>query len=275
MQVRATSRVLAVIGDPVAHSLSPVMQNRAIAMLGLDAVYVALHATSATFETVARGVLAAGGALNVTVPFKRQAAALVTSASQEVRRTGACNTVWGAVSAPEGDNTDIAGVREAARAVMGGKSVRRAILVGTGGSSRAAAVAVADEWPGATVGIVSRDGDRAREFVDWAKQQGVGCRVWGVGDPCDLLINATPLGLKPQDPLPVAAETLKGTAGVLDLVYAKGETALVRAARSVGARAADGRGVLVAQGAAAFQCFFGVSAPVEVMRAAVEDALRP
>ena len=100
MQVRATSRILAVIGDPVAHSLSPVMQNRAIAMLGLDAVYVALHATAATFETVARGILAVGGALNVTVPFKRQAAALLAHASDSVRRTGACNTVWGGEAAP-------------------------------------------------------------------------------------------------------------------------------------------------------------------------------
>jgi shikimate dehydrogenase len=211
------------------------------------------------------------------VPFKRQAAALLRVASEAVRRTGACNTVWGDAASPEGDNTDIAGVREAARAVMGALPVRRVMLIGTGGSARAAAVAVADEWPGVTVGIVSRDEERRREFVSWARQAGVGCGVWGVGvvQTPDLLINATPLGLTAQDPLPVRAETLAGTAGVLDLVYARGETALVRVARQAGARAADGRGVLVAQGAAAFARFFGVSAPTATMRAAVEDALRP
>jgi shikimate dehydrogenase len=252
------------------------MQNAAIAALGLDAVYVARHATKETFETTARGVLAAGGGINVTVPFKRQAAALLRVASEAVRRTGACNTVWGDAASPEGDNTDITGVREAARAVMGALPVRRVLLIGTGGSARAAAVAVADEWPGVTVGIVSRDEGRAREFVAWAQQAGVGCRVWGVGgDEPDLLINATPVGLETGDPLPVARETLARMAGVLDLVYARGETALVRAAREAGARAADGRGVLVAQGAAAFARFFGVSAPTATMRAAVEDALRP
>ncbi|MBI1723698.1 MAG: shikimate dehydrogenase [Gemmatimonadetes bacterium] len=277
MRVRATSRVLAVIGDPVAHSLSPAMHNAAIAALGFDAVYVALHATGATFEVVARGVLAAGGALNVTVPFKRQAAELVAAPSEAVRRTGACNTLWGDGVRPDGDNTDIAGIREASRVLLSGRRVERAVVIGTGGSARAAAVAVADEWPGATVLIVSRDAERAQAFVAWAEKASVGCRV-GVGDggPAELMVNTTPLGLRPEDPLPLEGHALErlAPAGVLDLVYAKGQTPLVRAAQALGARAADGRGVLVAQGASAFTRFFGVPAPTEIMRAAVEDALR-
>ncbi|MGH7530507.1 MAG: shikimate dehydrogenase, partial [Gemmatimonadales bacterium] len=91
----------------------------------------------------------------------------------------------------------------------------------------------------------------------------------------DVVINATPLGLRPDDPLPIAPDALPETRVALDLVYAVGETRWVRALRARGMAAADGRGMLVAQGAAAFQRLFpGVPAPVEVMRAAVERALR-
>ncbi len=90
-------------------------------------------------------------------------------------------------------------------------------------------------------------------------------------------MNATPLGLKPEDPTPVDAEQLRrlAPAAVLDLVYARGGTKLVALALAAGIRSADGRGVLIAQGAASFEHFFGVPAPEEIMRAAVEDALRP
>lgn len=281
MRIRATTRLLAVVGDPVAHSLSPAMHNAAAAALGLDTAYLALRATRDTFPALARALLAAGAGLNVTIPHKRAAAELLAGDALPavVRRTGACNTLWRDVAGVAGDNTDVPAVADEARALLNGRSVRRALLLGTGGSARAAAVAVEDAWPGAEIAVISRDAGRAAEFAGWAKQEGVGCRVWGVGSDgqVDLVVNATPLGLAPGDPLPLAADLVRrlAPAAVLDLVYARGETALVRAAREVGVRAADGRGVLVAQGAASFARFFGVDAPVEVMRAAVEDALRP
>ncbi|MBI4542557.1 MAG: shikimate dehydrogenase [Gemmatimonadetes bacterium] len=276
MRLKATSRLLAVIGDPVAHSLSPAMHNAAIAALGLDAVYVGVRATAATFASVVRGLLAAGGAVNVTVPFKRDAAELVAAPTDAVRRTGACNTLWGEPDGPAGDNTDVAGVGEAARTLLGSDEVERAVIVGTGGSARAAAVALAERWPGATVAIVSRDASRAAAFAAWAVTVGVRCGAPAEG-PVDLIVNATPLGLRGDDPMPLDPAQLERyrPRAVLDLAYAKGGTELVRVARASGARAADGRGVLVTQGAAAFRHFFGVEPPIEVLRAAVEDALGP
>lgn len=279
MRIRATTRLLAVVGDPVGHSLSPTMHNAAIAALGLDAAYLALRATRDTFPAVARGLVAAGGALNVTVPHKRAAAALLDHPSDLVRRTGACNTVWGRDLALAGDNTDVAAVACEAEALTRGQPVRRALVLGTGGSARAAVVAIADLWPGVELAVSSRDAGRGQEFVKWAQEAGVGCRVWGVGGPttADLLVNATPLGLTAADPLPIEPGALEqlAPAALLDLVYAPGGTQLVRAARERGIRAADGRGVLVAQGVVSFELFFGVPAPAEIMRAAVEDALRP
>ena len=279
MRIKATSKLLAVLGDPVAQSLSPAMHNAAIAALGLDAVFVALRASPADLETVVQGLLAAGGAACVTVPHKQAAAELLDEPSELVRRTGACNTIGERDGAVLGDNTDVTGIAAEARRLLGGRAVRRAVILGTGGSARAAAVAIGDAWSGADVAVVSRDGARGAEFAGWAEGAGVRCRVWGAGsdETADLIVNATPVGLRQDDPPPMAAETLRrvGPAAVLDLVYARGGTKLVREAASVGATAADGRGVLVAQGAAAFRLFLGVEPPAEIMRAAVEDALRP
>jgi len=278
MRIKASSRLLAVIGDPIAQSLSPAMHNAAIAALGLDAVFVALRAAPTELETVIQGLLAAGGAACVTVPHKQATAELLDEPSELVRRTGACNTIWRQDGAVVGDNTDVAGVSVEARRLTAGRPVARAVILGTGGSARAAAVAVADAWPAADVAVVSRDGARAAEFAAWAEQAGVRCRPWNEDDGrVDLVVNATPLGLRPGDPSPFDAAQLERArpAAVLDLVYARGGTKLVRDALASGAAAADGRGVLVAQGAAAFRLFLGVEPPVEIMRAAVQDALRP
>lgn len=274
MRIRARTRLLAVVGAPVAHSLSPRMQNAAIAALGLDAVYVALETCPDTLELVVRGVLATGGAVNVTVPHKRAVVALLDEPSQLVRRTGACNTVWGGPRGVAGDNTDVPAIRLEAARLMGGRPMRRALVVGTGGSARAAAAALAEEWPEAPVAILSRDAARAAEFLAWAAGAGIRAEPAGA-DAADLIVNATPLGLSASDPLPVAPALPSGhrPAGLLDLVYVRGRTRLVREARASGIAAEDGRGVLVEQGAEAFRCFFDVEPPREVMRAAVEDAL--
>jgi len=278
MRVRATSRLLAVIGDPVAHSLSPAMHNAAIAALGLDAVFLALRSSTAAFEALVRSLLAAGGAACVTVPFKREAARLVNQPAALVRRTGACNVVWPRESGIAGDNTDVGAVRDEARRLTDGRRPAGIVLLGTGGSARAAAVAVSDEWPGSDVAVVSRSADRAAEFLAWAGGANVAARRTTLADApmASLLINATPLGLKPDDSPPVSDEELGRIAptALLDLVYARGETALVRHARRRGTSVSDGRGVLVLQGASAFRHFFGVEPPVEIMRAAVDDALR-
>jgi shikimate dehydrogenase len=254
------------------------MHNAAIVALGLDAAFLALRATRDTFPALARGLVAAGGALNVTVPHKRAAAALIDLPTDVVRRTGACNTVWGREAALAGDNTDVAAIACEAESLTRGRPVRRALVLGTGGSARAAAVAIADAWPGAQIAVSSRDAGRGEEFVNWAREAGVACRVWGVGESAtaDLVVNATPLGLVAADPLPIEPGDLErlAPAALLDLVYAPGGTRLLRAARERGIRAADGRGVLVAQGVVSFELFFGVPAPAEIMRAAVEDALR-
>jgi shikimate dehydrogenase len=278
---RTEPRLLAVLGDPVARSLSPVMQTAAIEALGIHARYVALRTTHRAFPMLVRELLADGGACNVTSPYKDDAFALEGDHTPAATRTHAVNTIFGDPDRPTLDNTDVFGIRDAARVLMAGAPVQVVRIFGTGGGARAAAAAAADEWPRALVRVVSRTPARALGFVRWAADAGVRCEVAPpVGlEREDLHISAIPplerRSAPPQDEPPDPGIEAARPRAFLDLNYCPGETALVRAYRHAGVRAEDGRSVLVGQGAAAFELFFGRPAPIAVMHAAVEDALRP
>lgn len=256
------------------------MHNAAIAVLGLDAVYVAARTTPRALPGLIHAMLEAGGGLNITAPFKDQAAALVDQPTDAVRLTNACNTIWGAPDAAEGDNTDIAGTRAAVRELMDGQSVGIARLYGTGGSARAVAVGLNEEYPGVEIRMLSRTAQRAGDYVAWAGTAGIACReagpVWE--ERVDLVVNCTPLGdtltVRPQDTSADPERDPPQPHAFLDLNYRPGETVLVRGYRALRVRAMDGRAFLVGQGVAAFERFFGVRPPADVMRNAVEDALR-
>ncbi len=271
MEVSAKTRLLAVIGDPVGHSLSPVMHNAALRMLGLDAVYVALRTPAPAVATALAALAAAGGAGNVTVPHKEAAERCVARKTELCARVGACNTFWTEQGALVGDNTDVAGILAALRQ-LGADGPGTWLVLGTGGAARAVAVAAAAAR--ADLHVLSRDAARARDFAEWAGSHGVRATpARGALDP-DVVINATPAGLKDGDPLPYQPDRAVRLRAALDLVYAPGGTRWVRGLSASGVRAQDGREVLVQQGAAAFQRFFPDQAPpLDVMRAAVNRAL--
>src|SRR2546429_7643270 len=169
VEVSPSPRLLAVIGDPVAHSLSPSMQNAAIRVLGLDAVYVALRTSAPELTTVLAALAAVGGAGNVTVPHKEAAERCVARKTDVWARVGACNTFWTEQGALVGDNTDVAGILAALRQ-LGADGAGSWLLVGTGGAARAVAVAAAAANP--HLHVLSRDAGRARDFAAWARGQG-------------------------------------------------------------------------------------------------------
>ena len=266
--ISGRSRVFAILGDPVAHSLSPAMHNAAFHALGLEAVYVPLAATAAEVPALLRALARAGGGGNVTVPHKEAAAGAVEQATVRVQRLGACNTFWGEGGALHGDNTDVDGVLEALTALEA--PATGWLIAGTGGGARAAVAAAVAR--GAGVAIRSRDAGRRQAFEAWCRGQGAHLVPH---EACEVLLNATPLGLRPGDHLPLAHEDAPRAQVAFDMVYGRGETPWVRLMRQEGLRAADGRVMLVAQGAAAFRRWFPEEdPPVEVMRAAVNDALR-
>ncbi|NIN11538.1 MAG: hypothetical protein GTN62_08540 [Gemmatimonadales bacterium] len=269
MRIAASSRLLAVVGDPIHHSLSPVMQNAAITAQGLDAVYVAIRAESGVIAHVIRAFEAVGVAGNVTVPHKMDVANLLIRLTNTAKELGAVNTFWPEGGRLIGDNTDVHGVLDALAAL---KAEGPWLVAGTGGAARAVAAAARER--DMTLVVRSRSPKRARDFVAWARELGVSQVHTDDGRTVATAINATPLGLAPDHPRPIPEERLDGCKAALDLVYAPGATRWIRDCRARGIRAADGRTMLVAQGARAFERFFPqVTAPREVMAAAVERAL--
>ncbi len=263
--ITARTRLFALLGHPVAHSLSPAMHNAAFRALGLDAVYLALDCVEARVAPLMLALAEAGGGGNITIPHKGTAAGVVGPAG--LGGTGACNTFWGADGAIAGANTDPAGILHALqrRGVNGG----RWLVVGTGGSARA--VVAAARTAGAGLAVRSRTAERASALCDHAARSGI-----PIAHPaeCDVVINTTPLGMQPADAAPLSLADAPAARVVLDLVYAPGETALVRAAKARGLVAEDGREVLLGQGMAAFRLWFpALDPPVEVMRAALRAGL--
>jgi shikimate dehydrogenase len=276
VEISANTRLLAVIGDPAAHSLSPAMHNAAFRALGLDAVYVALRVPADSLSAFLSAQAAIGGAGNITVPHKEAVERSVARKTDVCARVGACNTFWTGEDGGGlvGDNTDVFGVIASLEKIgAAAHKKERWIVVGTGGSARAVAVAAADR--GAELFVRSRDAARAKAFAQWANTIGAAATVAGGPVEVDVAINATPLGLAGHDPLPIDVNHIPGAQRALDLVYARGETRWVHALRERGIAAVDGREMLVQQGAAALERFFpGTVAPKEVMRAAVQRALR-
>jgi shikimate dehydrogenase len=244
------------------------MHNAAFAALGIRATYVPLPCSAADAPALIQALTRAGGGGNVTVPHKEIAARAVNRCLELAETVGACNTFWGENGGSVGDNTDVPGLV----AALGELESPDApwLIAGTGGAARAAVVAA--KKTGASVAVRSRNEDRRREFESWVASQSVGLVP---PSDCRVLINSTPLGLQAGDPLPIPLDAAPRAEVALDMVYAAGETEWIRAIRSQVRRAGDGRGMLVAQGAAAFERWFpGKDPPVEVMRAAVNAALR-
>ncbi len=265
--ISGRTKVFAILGQPVEHSLSPAMQNAAFRALGLDAVYVAMPCAPGRVANAMALLAAAGGGGNVTIPHKAEATAALTRRSPLVERVGAANTFWGEDGALVGENTDVAGVEAALDQLDPPQGPW--LVAGTGGAARAVVAAAANR--GAGISVRSRDAGRRASFEQWAT--GLGVRVAPM-EECRVLINATPLGLHEGDHLPLSSDEAPEAEVALDMVYAPRGTAWVRAMVKEGLRAADGRTMLVAQGAAAFRHWFpSEDPPVEIMRAAVEDVL--
>jgi shikimate dehydrogenase len=264
--ISASTRPFAILGHPVRHSLSPLMHNAAFRVLGIDAVYVALDIPADRVGATMHLLASQGGGGNVTVPHKAEALGGVAP-DPSLSALGAVNTFWGEGELVRGANTDVAGVIGAWRDL--GSPEGPWLVLGTGGSARGAIRAAIDL--GIAVAVRSRDAARGASLEAWATSQG----ALVVREPtCRVAVNATPLGLKHDDPLPAEPAALPHIVAALDLVYACGRTRWVLQMERAGRPAADGRGVLLHQGVGAFECWFPQqAAPVEVMRAAVHDAL--
>ncbi|HQF92226.1 MAG TPA: shikimate dehydrogenase [Synergistaceae bacterium] len=268
--------LVALLGDPVSHSLSPRMHHAAFEALGLDLRYLAFRVDAAHFPEALRGLRALGAVgANVTVPHKERAFALVDEVSPEAVQCGAVNAVTFDRGRAVGHNTDGRAIRETLESL--GAPEGPALLLGTGGVARAAAGALADRGAD-PVYIAGRDLEKGKNLVRELVSRGIRANfevvpLDALPGNCLLGVHATSLGL-PENPFPpTILEAMMGAlregGALLDLVYSPGGTPLVAAARRRGLNARDGTEVLLRQGAASFTLFTGKAAPLRAMARAL------
>lgn len=271
---------LALLGDPVAHSLSPRFQSAALAALGIAGSYEAIRCPAAALAERLAELAAAGyRGLNLTLPLKEAAWRLLApgaaAVSAEARALRAVNTLrWEPVGAWSLHNTDFTGCQQAAAALLpDGLAGVSVLVLGAGGAARAALAACLAAGA-ATVAVWNRSEERAaRLLAELAPADARARAALLVGDRCppgyDLIIQATSLGLSPADslpPLPAPGER----PAVLDLQTMP--SPWLARCRAAGARGADGRAMLLAQGAASFEIWTGRPAPLAAMREALVAA---
>jgi shikimate dehydrogenase len=273
--IRATTGVACVLGDPIEHSRSPALQNAAIRELGLDCVYVAFRVPPAGFGDAVRGLAALGvrGA-NVTIPHKESAALICDRLSEEAAAAGAANTLRFRDGRIEGHLTDGLGLLDALREQLE-PAGRPALIVGSGGSARAAAAALLSAGAG-PVRLLARRAEPARALAAALAPVGRIELVSALPEgPLGIAVHCTPVGgLSELEALPIPADALDRMDIVCDFAYrADGApTPLIAAAGARALVAIDGLELLVRQGARSFTLFFDAPAPLAAMRRAARGS---
>ncbi len=268
--IGSSTSLFGIIGNPVAHSLSPIMQNQAFAALNYDAVYLA-------FEVVDPGSAVAGiKALNirgvsVTIPHKIDVMKYLDKIDETAAKIGAVNTIVNRSGILTGYNTDCEGCMAALRTqtTIQGKSIA---LIGAGGAARAIGFGLVTA--GGRVTILNRSRASGEQLASDLKTEFLPLNKWEPN--CyDILINATPIGMYPEmDVSPIPEKDLSKNLVVLDIVYNPLKTRLLREAEAKKCRTISGVSMFVFQGAYQFELWTGKRAPVELMEDTVLQALK-
>jgi shikimate dehydrogenase len=275
-------KLFVLIGDPVEQSLSPAMHNAAFRALGLNCAYVALRVPKRFLADAIGGVRALGIAgLNVTTPHKIGITNMLDELDESASLVGAVNTVKNDRGKLIGFNTDGEGALKALEGKIGSVKGGEVVLLGAGGAARAIAFSLAKA--GARLTIANRTVPRAKALASTIEQKlGVNVEVASLNRAeltrtlknADVLINATSVGMHPKvDQTLVSASMMHRGLVINDIVYKPLQTRLLREARRAGGRIIDGLGMLVYQGALAFEIWTGKRAPIKVMEAAAKREL--
>jgi shikimate dehydrogenase len=283
--ITGTTEVVGVYGWPVAHSLSPPMQNAALRHLGLDMVYVAFAVPPDQIEGAVAAIRALGLlGVNVTIPHKHAVVAWLDELDETAEAIGAANTIHNDDGVLRGYNTDGPGLLRSLAEVGVTVAGKRVAILGAGGSATAVAMAIARSRAEA-VAILNRTPQKAERLADMVCEKAgrsdvdalpiEGEEARRAVEAADIVVDCTSVGMHPNEDVPpaVAEAWLHAGQVVCDLTYNPRETVLLKAARRRGSTPVDGTGMLVHQGAIALEIWTGRAAPVETMRAALLGAL--
>ena len=278
------SKRIVLLGHPVEHSLSPVFQQAAFDHAGLPVRYELMDVPPKGLAAAVIELRADSSVIgaNVTIPHKETIGAHLDSVTEDCETIGAVNTITRAGSRLVGRNTDVVGLRGALDTLLDGRRMpRAALIIGAGGAARAAVAALVGAAV-AQISITNRHLRRAEQVVAAAQKSWPHLAIRAVpwhesilveeASRVGVVIQATSVGLAPNDASPLPAAAFRDGQYVIDVVYAPGGTALVRAARDAGAEACDGLEMLLLQGAASFELWTGRPAPINIMRNALVDA---
>ncbi|WP_458121675.1 shikimate dehydrogenase [Paenibacillus sp. Z6-24] len=272
--------LLGVMGDPIAHSMSPVMHNIALEAAGLPGMYVPLHVKPDHLAEAVTGARALGfTGFNVTIPHKVEIMKLLDELDESAVSCGAVNTVVIRDGRMKGYNTDGIGYVRSLREEAGELADKRVTVLGAGGAARGIVYALLKENV-AGITIINRTVDKAAQLIrelnasDAQMQTATYEELAEYLPQTDILINTTSIGMHPNmDETPVAAELIPEGIIVSDLIYNPMETRLLREARTRGCRTVGGLGMFIYQGAYAYEYWTGQDAPVSLMHSAVLEAL--
>jgi shikimate dehydrogenase len=282
MDISGKTRVCGVIGDPIEHTLSPVIHNAAFNHLGLDFVFLAFRVKAADLENAMRGMRGLGiHGLNVTMPHKSTVTAYLDTMDPAVKYLGSANTILNEEGKLSGFNTDGVGALKALRENGTELSKKKVLLLGAGGAAKAIAFSLAREV-GELV-VLNRADEKAKDLAE-ALARTLNKKVVGGAlsqgaiaenlQDSDVLINATSVGMHPEaNQSIVAPRLLRSELTVMDIVYNPIETKLAKVAKAAGAKVVSGVEMLIYQGAASFELWTGHAAPIEVMRKAALNKL--
>jgi shikimate dehydrogenase len=272
MNITGKTKTYAVLGQPIQHTRSPPMHNAALRALEMDAVYLPYEVAPGQLMEVLHAMRAMGfGGVNLTIPHKEVAFAGITDLDESAQLVGAVNTVQFTEAGLKGFSTDGYGILQAIEEAFGisvkGRSVS---VVGCGGAGRSMALVCAREgaasitlWnrtPARAEQVAAEIGDVPVQLVTDLEADAAVIRA------SELIIQATSVGMKPGDSSPLPADCFREGQKLIDTIYALEETPIMQLARSAGAEAVNGLGMLLHQGAKSFEIWTGVPAPVEVMR---------
>ena len=282
--ISGEARICGIIGDPIEHTMSPVMHNAAFEKLELNYLYIPFRVKKGELGKAIEGMKALNiRGLNVTIPHKVAVIPFLDELDLLAEKIGAVNTIVNNNGVLKGYNTDAAGFLQALLEKGVEPRGKNVVVLGAGGASRAISFILADR--GANLVILNRLLE-----LDWAEELAskiskifkkevkalelVEANLVAVIEKADILVNATSVGMSPNiDETPVASSLLKPSLIVFDLVYNPIKTRLLREAERAGAKTIGGLDMLVWQGALAFEKWTGLKAPVEVMKKAVINVL--
>ena len=262
------TRIAAVIGDPVSHSLSPRLHNAAFAALELDWMYVACHVPEGHGADAVEDMRTLGfKGLSVTMPHKAAVASAVDGLSATAAKLGVVNCVRVEDEQLIGENTDGIGLLNSIRAQMAiDVEDLRVVIVGAGGAARSVALTMVEN--GSTVGIYNRTNSSAVQVVEIVGGTSSVVQQNAIRD-AELIINATPLGMAANDPMPFDVDLLRDGQSVVDLIYKPTKTTLLKEAEARGLQTLNGLGMLLYQAGEQFRLWTGQQPPINAMAESV------